>query len=99
MFTITPLTSDLAKKNGTGAITDLVKISDGENFCIMTQKYSDLYLERVKKFKVFEDDVWLVSFVKTGTTWMQEMLRLIGNDLNYEKALKTSLYDDFPFFE
>jgi hypothetical protein len=40
-----------------------------------------------------------VSISLTGTTWTQEMVWLIANDLDFEKAKKTPLNDRVPFFE
>lgn len=42
--------------------------------------------EQVKNLKVYDDDVFLCSFPRTGSTWMQEILWLLGNDLDFEKA-------------
>lgn len=99
MFTFEPLTSEIAKKAESEAIADYVKISSGSNFCVLTQKFVDQSLERIKKFKIYEDDIWIVTPPKCGTTWTQEMLRLLLNDLDYEKATKTLLMNDFPFIE
>lgn len=99
MFTIEPLTSPLAKKIETKSVKNLVKISDGKNFYIFTQKYVDEYLEKIKKFKVYEDDIWLIGFPKSGTTWTQEMVRLLNNNLNYEAAAKINIEEDFPYIE
>ncbi|XP_017774558.1 PREDICTED: sulfotransferase 1C2-like [Nicrophorus vespilloides] len=38
---------------------------------------------------VREDDVWLISYPRTGSTWTQEMVWLIGNELDFEQARKT----------
>ncbi|XP_071053903.1 luciferin sulfotransferase-like isoform X2 [Onthophagus taurus] len=56
------------------------------------------YIERIENLEVRNDDVWVTSFPKCGTTWTQEMVWLIGNDLNYEGA-KTELDFRFPFLE
>ncbi|KAJ8913237.1 hypothetical protein NQ315_016180 [Exocentrus adspersus] len=50
-------------------------------------------------FRVRPDDTFVVTFPRSGTTWMQEMVWLLANDLNYEKAAKTQLEDRFPFLE
>lgn len=57
------------------------------------------YHEQIINFEVRSDDVWLVSFPKCGTTWTQEMLWLIGNDCDFEKAKSIQLYARFPFLE
>lgn len=56
-------------------------------------------IENVKKFKVFEDDVFLLGYPRSGTTLMQEMIWLILNDFNFEKARSEVTDKRFPFFE
>jgi hypothetical protein len=41
----------------------------------------------------------LISRCPTGTTWTQEMVWLIANDLDFEKAREVPLNDRVPFFE
>ena len=61
---------------------------DAGNGCILPQKYRDIS-EKVKNLKIRDDDVFLCSFPRTGSTWMQEILWLLGNDLDFEKAQST----------
>jgi len=61
---------------------------DAGNGCILPQKYRDIS-EKVKNLKIRDDDVFLCSFPRTGSTWMQEILWLLGNDLDFEKAEST----------
>ncbi|KAF2893637.1 hypothetical protein ILUMI_12538 [Ignelater luminosus] len=56
------------------------------------------YVEEIKNFEVYDDDVWVVSFPKTGTTWTQEMVWIIANNLDFEGA-KKSLRERFPSWE
>ncbi|XP_030749806.1 sulfotransferase family cytosolic 1B member 1-like [Sitophilus oryzae] len=46
---------------------------------------------KINNWKVSNEDVWIISFPKTGTTWTQEMVWLILNDLNYKGARKNLL--------
>jgi hypothetical protein len=41
---------------------------------------------KVQDLEVYEDDVWVVSFPRTGSHWAQEMIWCIANDFDYEKA-------------
>lgn len=50
-------------------------------------------------FKVRPDDVWVVTFPRSGTTFTQEMAWLLLNDFNYSKAKKVPLLERFPFLE
>ncbi|CAO1367489.1 unnamed protein product [Diamesa serratosioi] len=77
-----------------------VQLTSGESrSCVIIEKYMEQFAERVKDMKVYEDDVWVVSFPKAGTTWTQEMVWLINNDMNFDKAIDDNLLDRFPFLE
>ena len=102
MFNVKPLKSEIIMKIECPGTFDHVEVSlkDGSGRpCVMIQKYMDLFAERVKRMEVYEDDVWVVTFPKCGTTWIQEMVWLVNNDLNYEKALKENLNVRYPFLE
>lgn len=57
------------------------------------------FMKQIENFDVRPDDVWSITFAKAGSTWSQEMIWLLNNDLNFEKAKKKSLQDRFPFLE
>jgi len=57
-------------------------------------------LERaVCEFEVREDDVWVASFPKCGTTWTQEMVWNIMHGVDLEAAKATNLEERVPFLE
>lgn len=58
---------------------------DAGEGCILPKKYRELH-DKVKSLKIRDDDVFLCSFPRTGSTWLQEILWLLGNDLDFEKA-------------
>ncbi|XP_065363891.1 sulfotransferase 1E1-like [Calliphora vicina] len=65
-------------------------------------KYYSEYLHFVKKvheLEVFDDDVWLVTLPKSGTTWMQELLWLVVNNFDFETAKKEHLEVRTPCLE
>jgi len=76
---------------------DLFKKFGNWNICFLPKHYSN-HSSYIEQFPIRDEDVWVVSFIKAGTTWTQEMAWLIGNDLNYEGA-KTILPVRFPYFE
>lgn len=55
------------------------------NDCVLPQRYREIS-EQVKTFKVRSDDVYLCSYPRTGSTWLSEILWLLSNNLDYEKA-------------
>ena len=57
-----------------------------------------LDLEAIKNMEVFEDDIFIVTQPKCGTTWMQEMVWHIMNDVDLEKAQSDQFYR-VPFLE
>ena len=57
------------------------------------------YLKRINDFDVKESDVWVCSFPKCGTTWVQEMVWCLQNNVNIEKSNATTLDMRVPYFE
>ena len=55
--------------------------------------------KQVQGFEVRDDDVYIVSFPKCGTTWTKEMVWNICNDLDFEKAMSVPLTKRIPFIE
>jgi len=49
-----------------------------------------------KKSELFHN---CIIMLLTGTTWTQELVWLIANNLDYEKARRIPQTDRFPFFE
>ncbi|CAG9829241.1 unnamed protein product [Diabrotica balteata] len=44
-------------------------------------------------------DIFVISFPRSGTTWTQEMVWLLSNNLDYKKASQVNLKERFPFLE
>ena len=36
-------------------------------------------LDKLKTFELYPDDVWVASYPKSGTTWAQQIVRLVRN--------------------
>ncbi|XP_055530640.1 luciferin sulfotransferase-like [Wyeomyia smithii] len=66
--------------------------------CVMPSRYCQ-FAERIRNLTVYEDDVWIVTFPKAGTTWTQEMVWLIDRDLDYETAATVNLQQRSKFLE
>ncbi|KAK7090290.1 sulfotransferase 1A3-like [Littorina saxatilis] len=56
-------------------------------------------LDAVKDLQVREDDVFIVTYPKAGTTWLQEILWLIMHDGDFARATSTPVYLRSPFIE
>ena len=53
----------------------------------------------IMDMEVFEDDIWISSFPKCGTTWTQEMVWNIVNNLDIEQAKSVTLDKRITFLE
>uniref|UniRef100_A0A182TI59 Sulfotransferase domain-containing protein n=1 Tax=Anopheles melas TaxID=34690 RepID=A0A182TI59_9DIPT len=111
MFTVKPLESPLAKtvEAPMHGSTVEVHLNDGSylptgekprkpTHCVLTPKFVT-QAERIHHLTVYEDDVWILSFPKCGTTWTQEMVWLISHDLDYRTASEVNLLDRSVFLE
>jgi hypothetical protein len=56
-------------------------------------------LERIKNFNVFEDDVFLCGFPRSGTTLTQEMIWLILHDFDFKQAENVDAYNRAQWFD
>ncbi|XP_033126741.1 sulfotransferase 1C2-like isoform X2 [Anneissia japonica] len=56
-------------------------------------------VDRMKTFKVRDDDVWVITYPKSGTTWMQEIVSAVCADGDLETINKTSLTERVPFID
>ncbi|GJQ85441.1 hypothetical protein Trydic_g23866 [Trypoxylus dichotomus] len=55
--------------------------------------------EKFYNFQIRSDDIWICTFPRSGTTWTQEMVWLIANDLDFETAKEINLNERCPFLE
>ncbi|KAF2888820.1 hypothetical protein ILUMI_17353 [Ignelater luminosus] len=53
-----------------------------ERTCIPEQYLQ--FADEIQNFEVKNDDIWVASYPKTGTTWTQEMVWMIANNLDFE---------------
>ncbi len=53
----------------------------------------------LKNFEIFEDDVFIITPLKSGTTWTQEIVWLMLNDVDVDKAKDVMQFYRAPFLE
>lgn len=57
------------------------------------------HAEHFYNFQARHDDIWIATFPRSGTTWTQELVWMIANDLDYDRAQRELLTKRSPFFE
>ena len=90
-------TEEIKSKSG-GEDTTYGEIIIHPSKCVQPENYKR-FAKKIRDFKVYPDDTWVITFPKCGTTWTQEMVWLLVNNLDYEKAKSTILKRRFPFME
>uniref|UniRef100_A0A646QEP3 Sulfotransferase 4A1 n=1 Tax=Hemiscolopendra marginata TaxID=943146 RepID=A0A646QEP3_9MYRI len=55
-------------------------------------------LNAISDFQVRDDDIWVVTFPKSGTTWIQEIVYLIATGCDQKKS-QILMDERFPFIE
>ncbi|XP_060657889.1 sulfotransferase 1E1-like [Drosophila nasuta] len=53
----------------------------------------------IYNMEVLDNDIWIVTNPKSGTTWIQELVWLLMNDCNFETALSKDLELRSPYLE
>ena len=66
--------------------------------CLVSSAYSK-FMEKIYNMELRSDDVFVVTFPKSGTTWTQEMVWCICNDYGIESAKSEILQIRVPFIE
>lgn len=64
----------------------------------VTDRYRD-HAARIKDFKVRQDDVWILSYPKTGTTLTCEMASVLLSGLDFEKLTQIDILRRIHFLE
>lgn len=93
------LEAKLAKKlmeEFTGEHTGFVRV--GPKGYFLPHKYRE-EAANIYNMPLRSSDVFVASYPRSGTTWTQELIWLVVNDLNYEKAAEIPLTERYPFLE
>jgi len=76
-------------------LTDLLRHRTG---LLMPRVFAQQLAERISSFQLREDDIFIVSYPKTGTTWTIELVWTLINDVDIEKT-KIAQMIRSPFLE
>ncbi|XP_022125266.2 sulfotransferase 1C4 [Pieris rapae] len=80
----------------TGELSGFVRV--GPKGYFLPQKYkaqaSDIY-----NIPIRPDDIFVVTYPRSGTTWTQELVWLVKNDFDFETAKTTPIAARFPYLE
>ncbi|XP_057321879.1 sulfotransferase 1C4-like [Microplitis mediator] len=80
----------------TGERTGWVQV--GEKNWFFPHRYTEQG-EGFYNFKARPDDTWVITYPRSGTTWTQELVWLLSNNLDFDTARKKLLAERFPFLE
>lgn len=73
-------------------------VLSGFNSITMPRAY-EKFIERIWNLNVYDDDTWVITYPKCGTTWTQEAVWQICNGVDIEGKGKESIRQRFPFIE
>ncbi|XP_066943138.1 luciferin sulfotransferase-like isoform X1 [Macrobrachium rosenbergii] len=86
---------DKIRKELPGFGQDYIEINPGRHILC---SYYAAWHKRYAELPVKVDDIWVVTYPKSGTTWTQEVVWCLVHGLNTEEG-KQNLMTRFPFFE
>ncbi|XP_073967070.1 luciferin sulfotransferase-like [Choristoneura fumiferana] len=80
----------------TGEHTGFVQV--GPRGYFLPDKYKEEALN-IFTMEVRPSDIFVASYPRSGTTWTQELVWMVANDLDYAKSDATPLTERYPFLE
>ncbi|CAH0721878.1 unnamed protein product, partial [Brenthis ino] len=89
-------TAEMLMKYFTGEHTGFVRV--GSKGYFLPHKFRQEALN-IYNMDIRPSDVFVASYPRSGTTWTQELVWMVANDLNYEKSNATPLTERYPFLE
>ncbi|XP_050559191.1 luciferin sulfotransferase-like [Spodoptera frugiperda] len=91
-----PEEEELIKSNLGTYITRYVKLGP-KGYMVLKPYMKDA--ANIYNMPLRPTDVFVASYQRSGTTWTQELVWLVANDLNYEKAAEIPLAERYPFID
>ena len=102
------LPSGFVKVMPCGQVSNVLGLEQTFNFSSTADKVKQFQIfprgymnveKDIRSFDVRDDDIWISSFPKCGTTWTQEMVWNIVNNVDLEQARSVTLDKRIPFLE
>ncbi|XP_060807908.1 luciferin sulfotransferase-like [Amyelois transitella] len=100
-FEIKRVSLEQAGRNERNGFTE--KVSEHSKYFIRTGPHGYLmpqalepYLPKIYNMDIRSDDVFILTFPRSGTTWTQELVWLVANDFDYEIARTVRIDERFP---
>eukprot|EP00096_Caligus_rogercresseyi_P000050 TRINITY_DN1013_c0_g1_i1.p1 TRINITY_DN1013_c0_g1~~TRINITY_DN1013_c0_g1_i1.p1 ORF type:complete len:321 (-),score=77.20 TRINITY_DN1013_c0_g1_i1:416-1378(-) len=84
-------------KHWTGPMTAMVDMVHGEKDFYMPKRFLEIQ-DEVRGLEIREDDLFIVSYPKAGTTWSQEMVWQLREGMNLEGG-RVAIPKRVPFIE
>lgn len=106
MFTVrTRISENIEKRQkrqffditASGTNIPLEGVNWSERWCSLPITAEDF--KRLYEFQVKDNDIYVVTFPKCGTTWMQEIVWLLANNLDFDRAYTENLSNRSIFME
>ncbi|XP_017112643.1 sulfotransferase family cytosolic 1B member 1-like [Drosophila elegans] len=85
--------------NGSGPEWLPLKQDWSSRWCTLPDRFTEEFSQRIYDFNTRDSDVFLVTFMKSGTTWMQELAWLLLNNMNFEAAQSSYTMIRSPYLE
>ncbi|XP_053623477.1 luciferin sulfotransferase [Plodia interpunctella] len=89
-------TAEHLMKYFTGELTGFVRI--GPKGYFMPHKFRQ-EAARIYNMPLRRDDIFVASYPRSGTTWTQELVWMVANDLDYATSAAIPLTERYPFLE
>ncbi|XP_011559641.3 sulfotransferase 1B1 [Plutella xylostella] len=93
---VEPELADELMKYFTGELTGFVQVGPKRYF--LPNKYKQ-EARNIYNMPVRPTDIFVASYPRSGTTWTQELVWMVANDLDYEKSDAIPLTERYPFLE
>ncbi|CAG2240318.1 unnamed protein product [Mytilus edulis] len=78
-------------KSQTGSVTSFKGV--------VLPQFTENNVHKLENFEVRPDDIWVISFPRSETEWIQEIVFLINSNMDLEKAKTVSIDDRFLYLE